>query len=54
MEISKFFSEKNITVKMYITNSLTKSSQNYYNLYQFKIWPVFMLKLNIKILDKTN
>ena len=52
MEISKFFSEKNITVKMYIRKSLTKSSQNFDNLCQFRIWVVRMPKLNIKNLEK--
>jgi hypothetical protein len=52
MEISKFFSEKNITVKMYIINSLTKSSQNFDNLCQFQILPVLIQKLDIKNLEK--
>jgi hypothetical protein len=52
MEISKFSLKKNITVKTYIINSLTKSSQNFDNLYQFRILLVYMLKLDIKKLEK--
>ena len=37
---------------MYIINSLTKSSQNFDNLCQFRIWVVFTPKLNIKNLEK--
>ena len=54
MEISKFSLKKNITVKTYIINSLTKSSRNCYNLCQFRIWLVFVLKLNIKNFEKIN
>jgi len=37
---------------MYIINSLTKSSQNFDNLCQFRIWSVFMRKLDVKNLEK--
>ena len=41
-------------MKIYIINSLTKSSQNFDNLCQFQIWIVLMRKLDIKNLEKIN